>query len=284
MLCRSLFLREQKYRMCKKSQIACVLSLLVAFVASAAVAAAPCPVPTSIPEWGSPRGVRDADPERYGRRYGIHPLAVRESHWEIPPGTTRFTCFAFGDAKQTRTFFDRLKVLATPEQMVLLRGRDVILVYLPMQKFLREAVGKVGSVEEQFGPGNGFPDLDLPDSMFPERGKLIRSPWESSLDQFEDQEERTPLIGVRRLMWQRGGNLWLEAIFLVPGRRDDLPRLLAASLAFRRKANGHVVDFVAPEFLVELIGSDPKLVDETASRIEKLQQGWKKHSGATLGN
>jgi hypothetical protein len=241
-----------------------------------------CAVPTSIPEWGPAREVRDLDASWYGRRYGARPLIVRESHWEIPPGTARFTCFDFGNAKESRTFFDRLKVLATPEQMVLLRGRDVILVYLPMESFLREAAAKVGPVEEQFGPGKGFLDLDLPDSIFPEHGKLIRNPWESSVDQFEDQEERTPLMGVRRLMWQRGGSVWLEAIFLVPPKSQLLPELLKASLRFRSKANGHVVDFVAPEFLVELIGSDPKLVDEAATRIEKLHPAWKKHSGAQL--
>jgi hypothetical protein len=185
--------------------------------------------------------------------------------------------------KESRTFFDRLKALATPEQMVLLRGRDVILVYLPMERFLREAAARVGPVEEQFGPGKGFPDLDLPDSIFPERGKLTRNPWESSVDQFEDQEEKTPLIGVRRLMWQRGGSVWLEAIFLVPGRRDDMPRLLTASLAFRRRANGHVIDFVAPSFLVEVIGWKPEEVDALAAKIAQLHPDWKRHADSESG-
>jgi hypothetical protein len=257
-----------------------VACLLWGLVLAAAGAENPCAIPTSIPEWGPPQEVRDLDAARYGRRYGAKPVIVRETHWEIPPGTARFTCIGFRNPKESRAFFDRLKALATPEQMILLRGRDVILVYLPVERFLREAAVKVGPVEEQFGPGKGFPSLDLPDSVFPVGGDLIRNPWESSVDQFEDQEARTPLVGVRRLMWQRGGSVWVEAIFLVPGRRDDMPGLLAASLAFRRRANGHVIDFVAPEFLVEIIGSHPRLVDATASRIEKLHPDWKKH-GAT---
>lgn len=266
----------------KKSLTGSALCLLVAFRASAAVAAAPCPVPTSIPEWGPPKSVRDLDAERYGRRHNIRPLAVRESHWEIPPGTTRFTCVDLGDAKAARDFFNRLKVLIGPEQIVMRQGRFVILVYLPMEKFLRRAAEKV-EAEESFGPGTGLPELDLPDSVFPERGRLIRNPRESSVDQFENQEGDVPLTVVRHLMWQRGGSMWLEAGFLVPPKSQLLPDLLKASLRFRSKANGHVVDFVAPEFLVELIGSDPKLVDDAATRIEKLHPGWKKHSDAELG-
>ncbi len=161
------------------------------------------------------------------------------------------------------------------------QGRYVILVYLPMERFLRDAAAKV-QAEESFGPGTGFQDLDLPDSVFPDHGHLIRNPRESSVDQFEDQEEKTPLMVVRRLMWQRGGSVWLEAIFLVPPKSQLLPELLKASLSFRQRANGHVVDFVAPGFLIELIGSDPKLVDDAASRVGKLNPGWKKHSDAEL--
>lgn len=261
-----------------KSAVIGVLCLLAVSQAPAAQApSAVCPAPTSIPEWGEPVSVRDLDAERYGRRHNIRPLAVRESHWEIPPGTTRFTCVDLGDEKAARDFFNRQKVLIGPEQIVKRQGRFVILVYLPMEKFLREAAAKV-EAEESYGPGKGLPELDLPDSVFPERGRLNRNPRESSVDQFENQEGGVPLTVVRHLMWQRGASMWLEAGFLYPPNTKLLPELLKASLSFRRKANGHVVAFVAPEFLVEVIGSDPKLVDETASRIEKLHPDWKKHS------
>jgi hypothetical protein len=93
---------------------------------------------------------------------------------------------------------------------------------------------------------------------------------------FEDQEGGIPLLAVRRLLWQRGASVWTEAIFLAPTNREDMARLVESSLQFRKRANGYVIDFVAPGFLVELIGSDPSLVGEMAGRVEKLYSGWKK--------
>lgn len=67
-------------------------------------------------------------------------------------------------------------------------------------------------------------------------------------------------------------------------RRIDLATILTALFVIMSLPRfvSHRFSASSPEFLVELIGSDPKLVDGAATRIEKLRPGWEKHSDGEL--
>ncbi len=235
-----------------------------------------CPVPTAVSEWGGPaREARDLDAARYERRYGAKFQAVHESWWQITPGVVRYLGFGFPTAKSSLGFFSRWKTLAHRDQIVLREGRCVVVVQLSDPRFLPGAADKV-QAQERYGPGMAFQTLDLPPTVFPSRGRFLPNPFETFPERFEDQLGGISLLAVRRFMWQGGPNVWAEAIFLVPAHGEEMQELLEASLRFRRKANGHVVDFVAPEFLIEVLGATPQLVDETAAKIQKLHADWKR--------